>query len=73
MGPAKPQTLLQVVDILDIHGTPASPGLPQTKNYVIVWALRRSSFRLEVSQAVVVQVVQAVRTLVARQPAGTTL
>ena len=36
-----------------------------------VWALRRSSFRLEVSQAGVVQVVQAVRTLIARQPAGT--
>ena len=35
MGPAEPQTLLQVVDILNLHGTPASPALPQTKNYVI--------------------------------------
>ena len=35
MGPAEPQTLLQVVDILDLHGTPASPALPQTKNFVI--------------------------------------
>ena len=27
VGPAEPQTLLQVVDILDLHGTPASPAL----------------------------------------------
>ena len=31
MGPAEPQTLFQVVDILDLHGTPASPALPRRR------------------------------------------
>ena len=35
MGPAEPQTLLQVVDTLDPHGTPASPALPDEEVHVI--------------------------------------
>ena len=30
-APAEPQTLLQVVDILDLHGTTASPALPKRR------------------------------------------
>ena len=56
MGPAEPQTLLQVVDTLDLHGTPASPALPRLRSPCDVSALRRPSFRLEVSQADVVTV-----------------
>ena len=56
MGPAEPQTLLQVVDTLDLHGTPASPALPRRRSPCDVSALRRPSFRLEVSQADVVTV-----------------
>ena len=63
MGPAEPQTLLQVVDTLDLHGTPASPALPRLRSPCDVSALRRPSFRLEVSQADC--------CLIASQPAGT--
>ena len=56
IGPAEPQTLLQVVDTLDLHGTPASPALPRRRSPCDVLALRRPSFRLEVSQADVVTV-----------------
>ena len=35
MGPAEPQTLLQVVDTLDPHGTPASPALPDEEVHVM--------------------------------------
>ena len=56
MGPAEAQTLLQVVDILDPHGTPASPALHRRRSPCDVSALRRPSFRLEVSQADVVTV-----------------
>ena len=55
-GPAEPQTLLQVVDTLDLHDTPASPALPRRRSPCDVSALRRPSFRLEVSQADVVTV-----------------
>ena len=72
MGPAETQTPLQVVDILDLHGKPASSALRRRRSPCdLSRALQRSSFRLEVSQAGVAQVVQAVRSLIARQPAGT--
>ena len=51
MGQADPQTLLQVVDTLDLHGTPSSPALPRQRSPCDVSVLRRPSFRLEVSQA----------------------
>ena len=55
--------LLQVVDTLDLHSTPASPALPRRRSPCDVSALRRPSFRLEVSQADVVTV-GIVRTVV---------
>ena len=41
MGPAEAQTLLQVVDTLDPHGTPASPALHRRRSPCDVSALRR--------------------------------
>ena len=35
MGPAEPQTLLQVVDILALHGIAASPTLPDKEVHVV--------------------------------------
>ena len=64
MGPAEPQTLLQVVDTLDLHGTPASPALPRLRSPCDVSALRRPSFRLEVSQTDVVSGHGIVQTVV---------
>ena len=80
MGPAEPQTLLQVVDTLDLHGTPASPALPRRRSPCVVSALWRSSFRLEVSRGQASDLRYRRQTwsrysadccLIARQPAGT--
>ena len=70
MGPAEPQTLLQVVDTLDLHGTPASPALPRRRSPCDVSALWGQASDLRYRRQTWSRY-SADCCLIARQPAGT--